>query len=172
LLFASAFALATPAVVTAQNSPALVDQISPSQGTMPQIRATSGSSASERVPVSPRQSAPDSPQRGAAGQLAAVPQEVIEACEGPESDRAAANGVDCVALLRALDEARRPPSAEQALLSALRPAGTPGAGSSQRNVRSTNADDVARQLSTGDVEGAGATEAIGAIRQQGAGPRS
>ncbi len=129
----------------------------------------------ERVPTSPQQTPPNSQQRAATGQpaaIASVPQEVIEACEGPESDRAAANGVDCAALLQALNEARRPPSAEQALLSALRPAGAAGAGASQRSGRSTNADDVARQLSTGDVQSPGATEAIGAIRQQGAGPRS
>ena len=162
LLLASGMIGAAPAV--AQGSPALVEQISVPRGTTPQLGAT-GSSRNERIaPTAPAQAQQPTG-------LGAIPPEVIAACESEEDGAQRPEGVDCAALLQQLAQARQPQlSAEMTLLGFGRTDGNAPTATAQRNANSVNADDVARRASSGDVQGAGASDAIGAIVQQG-GPR-
>ena len=165
LLLVSGCAFALPSTAWAQGSPALIEQISVSRGSTPQLGAT-GSSTSERLAptaqAAPQPSAPSS----------SVPPEVIAACESEDETAERPEGVDCAALLQQLSQARRPGlSAEMTLLGFGRPDSSTPAGTSQQAANSINADDVARQASTGDLQNPGASNAIGAIVQQGGGPR-
>lgn len=117
-----------------------------------------GSSSSAQEPV--RQSA--APR---------ISPEVVEACRAAqEQDRPAPDGVDCIAALQAAAEAQQSGStAESSLLQMFGQGGNMTGGANQRSRSSANADAVARQLSTGDVQPSSGDAAAGVIaRERGA----
>jgi len=87
-----------------------------------------------------------------------VAPEVIEACRAAQAeDRQPPAGVDCIAAMQASAEAQPDPSAEGSLLEMFGQSGNvTGAPASASAASSVNADNVARQVSTGDVSGSAA----------------
>ncbi len=137
----------------AQRAAVAVEQISP--------RATA--SATARIaPVrgaKSSNSAGEVPREGAARTVAP---EIIEACRQAQAeDRPAPNGIDCLAVAQALPQAG-PATAEAALLPLVGQAGNVTGAPNVQPGGSANADAVARQLSTGDIQ-AGAANGAAAI---------
>ena len=128
-----------------------------------QITPRAAASAAARVaPVrgaKSSNSAQEAPRERAAQ---AVPPEIVEACRKAQAeDRRAPDGVDCLAVAQALAQAA-PVTAEGALLPLFgQSSNVTGAPAVQGNPFA-NADAVARQLATGDIQ-AGAANGAAAI---------
>jgi hypothetical protein len=101
----------------------------------------------------------------------AVPPEVVEACRAAlAEDRAPPPDVDCAVALRTADAAPAP-DAEGSLMAlfGIRGVNT-GAPATAQAGNSVDADNVARQLSSGDVQGSGAAAIV--ARERAAPPPS
>lgn len=92
----------------------------------------------------------------------AVSQEVIEACQTAQrEDRRAPEGINCSEVLENFADAVPEPTAEGALLGLLGQRSNITGVNSSRTADATNADAVARQISTGDVQaGSGAAAVV------------
>ena len=106
--------------------------------------------------------------RAAPAAPAAPAPEVVEACREAGLRGAALEGVDCGTILQQADAQASQPSGEGALLELFgQRANVTGVGNSVP-AAGVDADAVARQLSTGNTQGAGAAEI--AARQREAPP--
>ena len=138
--------------------------------TIEQITPRAAASAAARV----------APVRGAKSSTAAevapegaartISPEVIQACRQAQAeDRPAPNGIDCLAVARALEEPTST-TAEAALLPLFGQRGDVTGAPAGQVGGFADADTVARQLSTGDVQGAAANGAAGIVGRERAAP--
>jgi hypothetical protein len=151
---------------------ATVDQI-PSRSAVPRdVRP--GTAAPDIVRVAPvRGKGSSSSVQEAEGQKVPprVSPEVVEACRAAQAeDRPPPEGVDCLAAIQASAEAEQnAATAESSLLQLFGQSGDVTGARNQRSGASVNADAVARQLSTGEVQPSSGGTAAGVIaRERGA----
>ena len=128
----------------------------PEAARLPQVRGTRGSSATTRE----------------GGPQPAIPltQQMIDICRDAQSGGVAPEGVDCGAVLRAMAQAVAETTAEGSLLTILGQNRTVTVANTQQGGL-VDADAVARQLSTGDIQDTSSMGAAGVVlRQQSAPP--
>ena len=86
-----------------------------------------------------------------------VPPEVVEACRAAQAeDRRPPEGVDCMAAMQASAEAQPEVTAEGSLLELFGQSANVTGAPAARAAASVDADNVARQVSSGEVSGAAA----------------
>ena len=153
LFLLSGCVLCTGTFAYGQTAPSgvLVEQVSP-----PRVRIGDGgaiASTTHLAPIRDRSSSASAQEGGLKSVAPAVPAEVVEACRLAQAeDRPPPEGVDCMAALQLLSQASSEATAESSLLEMF---GQPGAVTTASNMpsgASTDADNVARNLSTGDVQ--------------------
>ncbi len=157
-------ALSAPAMGAGQAQPgaATVQQISPRPAASAAARVAPVRGAKSSAAVQER------PREGGAG--AVVPPEMIEACRKAQAeDRPAPAGMDCLAVAQALAQ---PASltAEAALLPLFGQSGDVTGTRTSQAGPSVNADDVARRLSTGEVQGLAADGVAAIVGRERAAP--
>lgn len=149
--------------VQAQRGAAVVDQISPrsAAAAVARVAPVRGAKSSSRVAETPREG----------GTKASVAPEVVEACRKARAeDRSAVNGIDCLTVVQP-DTQARAVTAEAALLPLFGQNGDITGVQATQTTPSVNADAVARQLSTGDVQAGVANGAAAVVgRERGAPP--
>jgi hypothetical protein len=168
-LFALAVAMLSGNASIAQSpSPVAIEQIPSGPGTRSSTREAIG-----RPAASPDQRQGEV-QRSSAVDTIGTPlsEETVQACRNAEVGGAPPEGVNCVAVLQTAEEAAAEVTAEGALLELLGQRGTmlePAA----RRTEAFNADAVARQLSTDNVQDltAGGAAGIAARQRPTQGPR-
>lgn len=150
--------------------------------TVDQIPHRSAGSAATRPGAAPPDIARVAPVRGRGSSSSAkepvrqgtpprVAPEVVQACRAAQAqDRPPPKGVDCLGALQAAAEPQEVEStAESSLLQMFGRRGNVTGGGDQRSRSSVNADAVARQLSTGDVQPSSGDAAAGVVaRERGA----
>ena len=144
----------------AQRNSVAIEQISPRTGGATSVRVmpVRGGKSSRAIAETPREG----------GARAAVAPEIVEACRRAQAeDRPAPEGIDCLAAAQALGEVANAVTAESALLPLFGQQGNVTGAQAAQTGPSVDADAVARQLSTGDVQantGNGAAAVIGRER--------
>lgn len=139
---------------------------------MEQISARPAASAAVRIaPVrGARSSGPSQERPREGGGAVAIAPEIVEACrKAREEDRPAPDGIDCLAVAQALGEAP-PATAEGSLLQLFGQSGNVTGAPAAQAGGSVNADAVARQLSTGEVQGGSADGAAAIVGRERAAP--
>jgi hypothetical protein len=162
LILAAAIAALASHAGYAQRSSVSVEQVSRPLGVNAAVRV---------APVRGGQSSSSSVQEALRENAAPpVPPEVVEACRQAQAeDRAPPQGVDCMAAMQSVAQIQPAVTAEGSLLELLgQSSNVTGATPVQRGAL-INADTVARQLATGDVQNASSIEAA-AIARQGSSP--
>lgn len=150
-----------------------VDQISRAPATVSPPARPGGNAAGDPVRVAPVRggsSSASAREAQRAVRAPAVPPEIVEACRQAQAeDRSPPAGVDCIAAMQAANE---PPAAtaESSLLALFGQPGNVTNISQEQAGSSVNADNVARDLSSGAVPGSGAAGAV--ARDQAAPPPS
>jgi len=141
-----------------------------SRVTIDQLSRPLGSASAVPPPVSAssREGTGSTALRASPAAPAAPAPEVVDACREAGLRGAQVAGVDCAAILQQADARAAQPSGEGALLQLFgQRANVTGVGNTQPTV-SVDADAVARQLSTGNAQGANAGQI--ATRQREAPP--
>lgn len=180
---------AVPGAASAQADRSQVDQIPPQRArqaieqipralpgaaVQPQLfnKSTGGNSQPRQItrPGAPPGVALQLSERDRNPRLAAIPPQMVDACEGAAAGGPPPPGaVDCAAVLEAVAfAARREPSAEEALLADSSEDAQRGEASRAALGRSADADVIASRLATGDVQGSPAAQAVGSASGQGA----
>jgi len=156
---------------TAETSPQVsLNQLSGRRAPAAQAPQLSTAEAGRRAPGGPltRDSRAPTPQLSRADATArapSVPAAAIDACEAISAGRRAPiPGLDCEAVMEALAAAapRPQPSAESELLADSRLESARREGALRGRNGSPDADSIARQLATGDVQNAPVAQAVGA----------
>jgi hypothetical protein len=159
----AALALFGTQQAAAQRGSYAIEQITakPSVATAVRVAPVRGATSSTAGPETAREG----------GAAPSVPPEVIEACRQAQAeDRPAPEGVNCLAAAEALGQAPAQLTAEAALLPLFGQNSNVTGAPAEQVAGSTNADAVARQLSTGDVQAGGANGAAAAIGRDRAAP--
>jgi hypothetical protein len=144
----------------AQRNSVAIEQISPRSGAATAVRVVPvrGGQSSRAIAETPREG----------GARATVAPEIVEACRKAQAeDRRAPEGIDCLAVAQALAQSPNAVTAEAALLPLFGQQGNVTGAQATQTRPSVDADAVARQLSTGDVQtttGNGAAAVIGRER--------
>ena len=173
IIFASAVAAVAAQPVAAQSSgAAVVDQISSRSVSATQASGGGRTDLVRVMPVRGRGSSASTREAARETPVPRVAPEVIEACRAAQAeDRPPPKGVDCMGAMQALAEAQPHSTAESSLLELFGQRGNVTGAANARANSSANADAVARQLSTGDVQPSSADSAAGAVaRGRGAPP--
>lgn len=131
---------------------------------------TSASASPQPVSSSSREAGRGGLRTGAQGASTAPAPEVVEACREAGLRGGQVKGVDCAAILQAADAQLSQPSGEGTLLQMFGQRANVTGAQANRPVAGTDADAVARQLSSGDPQGNGAAGV--AIRNRDAPPPS
>ena len=143
----------------AQRSAVAVEQISP---------RPAAASAARVAPVrGGRSSTALSETLREGGARATVAPEIVEACRKAQAeDRPAPDGIDCLAVAQALAQAPNKVTAEAALLPLFGQNGDVTGTRAAQTGPTVDADDVARQLSTGDVQAGTANGAAAVVGRE------
>jgi hypothetical protein len=97
----------------------------------------------------------------------------MEACRAAQAeDRRPPEGVDCTGAMQAMAQAQPVQTAEGSLLQLFGQSGDVTGASVSRSTDSVDADNVARQLSTGEVPGSATGTAAGIIARDRVAPPS
>jgi hypothetical protein len=160
LMSAVALALLAASGGEAQRSPVAIEQISPRPAATAAVRIAPVRSGKSSRAVT------ETPREG--GARVSVAPEIVEACRKAQAeDRPAPDGIDCLAVAQTLAKQSTQLTAEAALLPLFGQQGDVTGAQTAQAGSSVNADAVARQLSTGDVQastGNGAAAIVGRER--------
>ena len=162
-LILAAIALIGAQPAAAQRASLAIEQISPRAAAAAAVRVAPVRGAKSSAAVEER-----AREGGAAP---AIAPEVVEACRRAQAeDRRAPEGVNCLAAIESLGQAQAQPTAEAALLPLFgQNSNVTGAPPGQAG-GSADAEAVARQLSTGDVQPGGASGVAAIIGRDRAAP--